>query len=83
VKKSVDFSLDDHPALDEERPRTAWAVAVIDDCEGCNDLRVEVTFEESGRPGTGVTAHFNPASTRRLRSALAAALRDIGEDPEA
>lgn len=80
MKKSVDFSLDDHPAGDEERPRTAWAVSVVDDCEGCDDLRVEVTLEEEGRGGTGLTAHLAPATARRLRAALGAALREIGED---
>jgi hypothetical protein len=80
VKKSVDFSLDDHPSSDAERPRTAWAVAIVDDCEGCDDLRVEVTLEEEGRGGTGLTAHLGPATARRLRAALGAALREIGED---
>ena len=79
MKKSVDFALDDHP-VDDERPRTAWAVSIADDCDGCNDIRVEVTFEEEGRPGTGVAAHLAPASARRLRDAIAAALRDVGED---
>lgn len=81
MKKSIDFALDDHPAGDDERLRTAWAVAVVDDCEGCDDLRVEVTLEEEGRSGTGVTAHLSAASARRLRGTLAAALREIGEQP--
>ena len=83
MKKSIDFSLDDHPEGDEERLRTAWAVAVVDDCEGCADLRVELTLEEEGRSGVGVTAHLAPASARRLRGALAAGLREIGEAPGA
>ena len=78
MKKSIDFALDDHPQDDEERPRTAWAVAVVDDCEGCGDLRVELTLEEEGRPGAGVVAHLAPASARRLAAAIAAALREIG-----
>jgi hypothetical protein len=81
VKKSIDFALDDHPPNDEERPRTAWAVAVVDDCDGCNDLRVELTLEEEGRPGAGVVAHLSPATARRLAAAVAAALREIGEPP--
>ena len=80
MKKSVDFALDDHPA-DDERPRTAWAVAIADDCDGCEDLRVEISLEEFGRAGTGVAAHLAASSARRLRGALAAALRDLGEDP--
>jgi hypothetical protein len=83
VKKSIDFALDDHPSGDDERPRTAWAVALVDDCDGCDDLRVEVTLEEEGRGGTGITAHLAPSTARRLRAALAAALREVGEDPDA
>jgi hypothetical protein len=81
VKKSIDFSFDDHPADDEERPRVAWAVAVVDDCDGCGDLRVELTIEDEGASGTGLTAHLSPSTARRLRSALGVALREIGEDP--
>jgi hypothetical protein len=78
VKKSIDFALDDHPQDDPERPRTAWAVAVVDDCEGCDDLRVELTLEEEGRAGAGVVAHLAPATARRLAAAVAAALAEIG-----
>jgi hypothetical protein len=81
VKKSIDFALDDHPEDDEERPRTAWALAVVDDCEGCGDVRVELTLEETGRSGTGVVAHMAPSTARRLRAAIATALREVGEDP--
>jgi len=80
VKKSIDYAFDDHPDDDEERPRAAWSVAVLDDCEGCDDLRVELTLEDEGGSGTGVTAHLAPATARRLRAALAAALREVGED---
>jgi hypothetical protein len=79
MKKSIDFWFDDHPEDDEERPRVAWAVAIIDDCDECADLRVELTVEDEGRSGTGLTAHLAPATARRLRAALAAALRDVGE----
>ena len=79
MKKSIDFALDDHPQDDEERPRTAWAVSVVDDCDGCADLRVELTLEEEGRPGAGVVAHLAPATARRLGAAIAAALGEIGE----
>jgi hypothetical protein len=80
MKKSVDFGFDDHPAGDEEKPRVAWAIAAVDDCDGCDDLRVEVTLEDEGANGTGVTAHLAPATARRLRAAVAAALREVGED---
>ena len=81
MKRSIDFHFDDHPADDEEKARVAWAVAAVDDCDGCADLRVEVTLEEEGANGTGVTAHLAPDTARRLRAALAAALREVGEQP--
>jgi hypothetical protein len=78
VKQSVDFALDDHPA-NGERPRMSWAVAITDDCEDCEDLRVELTVEEEGRRGAGLTAHLSPDSARRLRAALATSLKQLGE----
>ena len=81
VKKSIDFGLDDHAADDDERAQAAWAVSVVDDCEGCGDIRVEVNVEEVGENGRGLTAHLAPPTARRLRAALAAALREVGEDP--
>jgi hypothetical protein len=83
LRKSVDFAFDDHPAGDDERPRAYWAVAIIDDCDACEDLRVELTVEEEGGSATGVTSHLSAATARRLRASLAAALREIGEDPGA
>ena len=59
----------------------SWSVNLSDDCDGCADLRIEVTLEDEGANGTGVTAHLAPATARRVRAALAAALREIGEDP--
>ncbi len=50
-----------------------------DDCESCNDLRVVLTLEEVGRVGQGLVAHLSPATARRLRAALAAALTELGE----
>lgn len=52
-----------------------------DDCEACADLRVVLTVEEQGQAGYGVVAHLAPATARRLRGAIAAALRELGEDP--
>lgn len=54
---------------------------MADDCEGCDDLRVVLTVEERGRHGAGLVAHLAPATARRLRVALASALREIGEEP--
>jgi hypothetical protein len=81
VKKLVDYGRDDHPADDPERAQVAWAVAALDDCDPCNDLRVELTVEEVGRPGAGLVAHLSPATARRFVHALNTALREIGETP--
>jgi hypothetical protein len=77
MKKSIDFALDDHPD-GEDLPGTAWAVAITDDCEGCADLRVEVTIEERGAHGTGIVAHLSTDAARRLQAALGAALKEVG-----
>ena len=79
MKKLADYGADDHPADDPERAQAAWAVALLDDCEECGDLRVELTLEEVGQAGRGVVAHLAPATARRLRGALATALRELGE----
>lgn len=79
VKKLVEYGRDDHPADDPERAQLAWAVAVLDDCDRCGDLRVELTMEEVGRPGSGLVAHLAPQTARRLHAALSAALREIGQ----
>ncbi len=81
VRRSIDDHLDDHPAGDGERRPASWAVGISDDCEACDDLRVVVTLEEEGRAGYGVVAHLAPATARRLRVAIADALREVGEDP--
>jgi hypothetical protein len=83
VKKSIDFAFDDHPDNDEEKAPIAWAVAVLDDCDACADVRVELTVEDAGANGAGVTGHLAPGTVRRLRAALAAALREVGEEPGA
>lgn len=78
MKKSVDFALDDHPTGGERLP-VSWAVAITDDCEDCDDLRVEVTVEEQGRRGGGLVVHLSSESARRLRAALATALKELGQ----
>lgn len=85
MRRSIDDALDAHPgdADDEEKAPVFWKVGLHDDCEGCADLRVDVVLEEQGRPGEGVSAHLDPAGARRLRRALADALRELGEDPGA
>lgn len=79
MKKLADYGTDDHPAGDPERAQAAWSVVLFDDCEGCDDLRVELTLEEAGQAGRGVVAHMAPATARRLRAALGTALREMGE----
>ena len=79
MKKLADYGTDDHPPDDPERAQAAWSVVLLDDCDGCEDLRVELTLEEAGAAGRGVVAHLAPATARRLRAALATALRDMGE----
>ena len=81
MKKLADYGLDDHPSDDPERAQVAWAVAALDDCDECGDLRIEVTFEEAGKPGAGIVGHLAPATARRLRGALATALKEMGEVP--
>ena len=83
MKKLADYGTDDHPADDPERARLAWAVALLDDCAECEELRVELTVEEAGRPGTGLVGHLAPGTARRLRTALGTALREMGEAPDA
>ena len=79
MKKLADYGLDDHPAGDPERAQLAWAVAALDDCDECEDPRVELTVEEAGDPGAGLVGHLAPATARRLRAALAPALKEMGE----
>ena len=79
MRRSIDDAVDDHPGDDDDRPPVSWAVALTDDCDGCADLRVVLTMEEVGRAGEGLVAHLAPATARRLRVALAAALTEIGE----
>jgi hypothetical protein len=83
MRRSIDDATDDHPADDDERPPVSWAVALSDDCDACGmgEPRVVLTMEEVGRAGLGLVAHLAPATARRLRTAIAAALKEIGEEP--
>ena len=81
MKKLIDYGRDDHPEDDPERSAVAWSIAVLDDCDGCGDLRVEVVLEELGRAGQGTVAHLGPDRARQLRRTLGRALAEIGEDP--
>jgi hypothetical protein len=81
VKKLADYGTDDHPPDDPERVPVTWIVAAMDDCDECEDLRVELTVEEAGKHGAGIVGHLSPNSARKLRAALALALREMGEPP--
>ncbi|MFM7536874.1 MAG: hypothetical protein ACKO91_13930 [Acidimicrobiales bacterium] len=79
-------SIDDYPFRPEDLPpgaddadRISWAIAISDDYDDA-EPRVVLTVEEVGRPGAGLVAHLHPAQARRLRAALADALREIGAD---
>ena len=84
MRRSIDDAADAHPAGDEEeKPPASWMVQLLDDCEACGDgeLRVALTVEDLGGAGLGVVAHLDPGGARRLRVAIADALKEIGEDP--
>ena len=81
MKKLIEYGLDDHPDDDEDdKAPAAWSVVIMDDCPACGDLRVELTVEDVGQPGSGHIAHLSPESARRLRAALTGALRELGEE---
>jgi hypothetical protein len=81
MRRSIDDAADAHPPGDEDKPPASWMVQLLDDCEACGDLRVSLTVEDLGGAGHGVVAHLDPAGARRLRGAIADALREVGEDP--
>jgi hypothetical protein len=82
MRRSIDDARDDHP-VDEERPVVSWMVGLSDDPDASDDgsPRVSLTLEEEGRAGFGIVAQLAPDTARRVRAAMAAALREIGEDP--
>lgn len=82
MRRSIDDALDDHPP-DDERPPVSWMVALTDDPDASDDgePRVSIHLEESGRAGLGLVAHLAPDTARRMRRAIADALKEVGEDP--
>ncbi len=82
MRRSIDDSLDDHPA-DDEFPPVSWMVGLNDDPDASTDgsPRVSLTLEERGDAARGIVAQLAPATARRMRAAIAAALREIGEPP--
>ena len=82
MRRSIDDAADAHPAGDPDQPPASWMVQLLDDCEQCgDDLRVSLTLEAVGGAGYGVVAHLDADGARRLRAAVADALREVGEDP--
>ncbi len=81
MRRSIDDSLDDHPS-DDEFPPISWMVGLSDDPGASDDgePRVSLTLEERGGAGYGLVAHLAPDTARRLRAAIAAALREVGEE---
>ncbi|CAB4667079.1 unannotated protein [freshwater metagenome] len=84
MRRSIDvvqIELDDMPeGLDDPTP-VAWTVAVSDDYDDA-EPRVQLTVERIGEAGEGLVAHLSASNARRLRKALADALREVGEPTE-
>jgi hypothetical protein len=82
VKKLIAYGRDDHPEDDAtDKAQAAWSVAVLDDCDGCGDIRVELVVEEVGQAGYGQVAHLAPDTARQLQLALGNALKELGHGP--
>ena len=84
MRRSIDvvqIELGDMPeGMDDVTP-LSWTVAVSDDYDDA-DPRVQLTVERIGEAGEGLVAHLSPTNARRLRQALADALREVGEPIE-
>ncbi len=66
--------------LDDVTP-LSWTIAVSDDYDDA-EPRVQLTVEPIGGAGDGLVAHLSPTNARRLRRAIADALREVGEPAE-
>ena len=81
MRRSIDvvqFDIADLPeGLDDATPAT-WTIAVSDDYDDAV-ARTVLTVEPLGKPGEGLVLHLAPDNARRLRKALADALREVGE----
>jgi hypothetical protein len=83
VRRSIDdqpLGADELPPDTDDATPLSWAVAISDDYDDAV-ARVVLTVEPLGSPGTGLVAHLTPDHVRRLRGALADALREVGEPP--
>ena len=83
MRRSIDvvqLDLNDLPdGLDDPTP-VAWTITVSDDYDDA-EPRVQMTVERLGDAGNGLVAHLSPTNARRLRTALADALKELGEQP--
>ena len=81
MRRSIDVvqidATDLPDGLDDVTP-LSWTIAVSDDYDDATP-RVVLTVEPLGKPGEGLVAHLAPHNARRLRQALADALREVGE----
>jgi len=81
MRRSIDdypFQPSDLPTGDEDAKLISWGVAISDDYDDATP-RVVLTVEPLGANGEGLVAHLAPDNARRLRKALADALREVGE----
>ena len=81
MRRSIDVvQLDatDLPDGLEDTTPIMWTVAVSDDYDD-ETPRVGLTVEPLGANGEGLVAHLAADNARRLRKALADALREVGE----
>ena len=83
MRKFVDDAADDHTVDGDDKAPAVWSVSVTDDCEVCDgEPRVVLTVGPKGEHGRGTVAHLGADGARRLRRALAGALREFGERPD-
>ena len=84
MRRSIDVGQIEHgdmpEGMDDVTP-LSWTVAVSDDYDDA-EPRVQLTVERIGEAGEGLVAHLSPTNARRLRQALADALREVGEPIE-
>lgn len=84
MRRSIDvvnLDLGEIPdGLDDVAP-LSWTIAVSDDYDDA-EPRVQLTVERLGEAGDGLVAHLSPNNARRLRRAIADALREVGEPTE-
>jgi hypothetical protein len=79
MRRSIDDDVVPEPPVDEAAPEVCWSVGISDDYDDA-DPRVQVVVEERGAAGHGLVLHLSADRARRLRLALASALRELGED---